>query len=325
MALGILGVVALLGFPAFAGSSMAFMAGAGQAPANPLALQVKLLAIAASVYAILQAVKQAFPISGLGAVALNVGLSVLAVLVVVKPEDFFSLPTFTTVAIAAIMAAGAHGTVKSLSSGDNKGDSQSGSGAGVAKSGLVGILCLSIWACSFQSTLAVVEKSLPTAVKIATSVLAIVNGAPLSPTELSQINAGVAFVSDKLNLTHTLIDQYQADLKNAPPGVIGQIDAAVEAAQSAADQLSTLCINCSAKQQAAIQFAITSVSAVIEEVVSLLPAQVAASAPRTAARLATRGLQPGQLKVPIVSAKDLAKRYNANIAADFPHAQVPVP
>src|SRR3954468_812741 len=116
--LGIVAVVAVLAigsFPAFAlGASPMALVAAATTAATPFATQVKLLAIAGSVYAILQVVKQVFPLAGIGAVLLNVGLSILGVAVLIKPEDLFSLPTFTAVAIAAISAAGAHGTIKSF-------------------------------------------------------------------------------------------------------------------------------------------------------------------------------------------------------------------
>jgi hypothetical protein len=118
--LGMLGAVLALGsFPAFAlGHSPVDLVAAATAATVPFAAQVKILAIAGSVYAVLQAVKQyLYPVSGLGAVILNIVLSGLGVLVGIKPEDLFSLNTLTTLAIAGISAAGIHGTVKSFSNG----------------------------------------------------------------------------------------------------------------------------------------------------------------------------------------------------------------
>lgn len=74
----------------------------------------KVLAIMASVFAILQAAKKAFPaLSGWYAVAINVAISVIGMLVVIPPDKLFSLETLTTAAlalIAALGAAGIHGT-----------------------------------------------------------------------------------------------------------------------------------------------------------------------------------------------------------------------
>lgn len=108
-------IVAIGSFPAFAlGASPVALVAAATTAATPFATQVKLLAISGSVYALLQVVKQVFPLAGLGAILSNVALSVLGVLVVIKPEDLFSLNTLTLVGIAAITAAGAHGTIKSF-------------------------------------------------------------------------------------------------------------------------------------------------------------------------------------------------------------------
>jgi hypothetical protein len=118
--LGIVAVIAIVAignFPAFAlGTSPMALVAAATAAATPFATQVKLLAIGGSVYALLQVVKQVFPVAGLGAVLVNIALSILGVVVVVRPEELFSLNTLTAVGIAAITAAGAHGTIKSFTS-----------------------------------------------------------------------------------------------------------------------------------------------------------------------------------------------------------------
>jgi hypothetical protein len=123
-------IVAIGSFPAFAlGASPMALVAAATTAATPFATQVKLLAISGSVYALLQVVKQAFPLAGLGAILANVALSVLGVVVVIKPEDLFSLNTLTLVGIAAITAAGAHGTIKSFAGGPaTAGDSSVRSG-----------------------------------------------------------------------------------------------------------------------------------------------------------------------------------------------------
>jgi hypothetical protein len=144
--LGIVAVVAIVtigSFPAFAlGASPMALVAAATTAATPFATQVKLLAISGSVYALLQVVKQVFPLAGLGAILSNVFLSVLGVVVVIKPEDLFSLNTLTLVGIAAITAAGAHGTIKSFTSG---GDSPTpGAGNTAVRSGVAMLLCVAM-------------------------------------------------------------------------------------------------------------------------------------------------------------------------------------
>jgi hypothetical protein len=82
------------------------------------ALAAKVLAISAVVYAALQALKKAFPaLSGWASVAINVALSVIGAVIVVPPDQLFSLTTLTTVLVGGIAAAGAagvHGTVQNL-------------------------------------------------------------------------------------------------------------------------------------------------------------------------------------------------------------------
>ena len=78
----------------------------------------KVLAIIGLVYTCLQGLKKAFPaISGWWSVALNVALSVLMVIVALPPDQLWSLSTLTTLltaGIAALGAAGVHGTVQNL-------------------------------------------------------------------------------------------------------------------------------------------------------------------------------------------------------------------
>lgn len=137
-------IVTIGSFPAFAlGASPMALVAAATAAATPFATQVKLLAISGSVYALLQVVKQVFPLAGLGAILSNVALSVLGVLVVIRPEDLFSLNTLTLVGIAAITAAGAHGTIKSFSSSSGAA-SNPGSGNTTVRSGVAMLLCVAM-------------------------------------------------------------------------------------------------------------------------------------------------------------------------------------
>lgn len=82
------------------------------------ALAGKILGIAGVIYAVLQAIKKAFPdINGWWAVIFNVMLAVIGAVVIVPPEGLFSLNTLSTLLTAGIIAggaAGAHGTIRSL-------------------------------------------------------------------------------------------------------------------------------------------------------------------------------------------------------------------
>jgi hypothetical protein len=216
----------------------------------------------------------------------------------------------------------------------HQGRASGASGSGTSKAGSIAgsvmalLLCFSLTACSVSSTLVTVERSLPVAVKIATSVLAIVNGAPLSAAELADINSGVKVVSDNLSLAQSLLDQYNTTLKNNPngdPGIVAEIDAAIGAVQANIGKLGSACIGCSDKQKTALQFAATTITGVVDEIISLLPAQHAAAAPHALSRTIAQGASVGSFQVPIKSARELAKQYNAGIAKSFPQAQVQVP
>lgn len=78
----------------------------------------KVAGIIASVYAILQVAKKTFPaLIGKWALAMNLGLSIGAVAIVLPPDKLFSMESFTALAIAGITAmgsAGIHGTVQNV-------------------------------------------------------------------------------------------------------------------------------------------------------------------------------------------------------------------
>lgn len=75
----------------------------------------KVIAIAATVYAILQAVKKAIPqLNGWYSVALNVVLSAIGVVVAVPADQLYTVATLTTLITAVAAAAGIHGTVQNL-------------------------------------------------------------------------------------------------------------------------------------------------------------------------------------------------------------------
>jgi hypothetical protein len=78
------------------------------------ALSVKLAVVIPAVYAVLQVLKKIFPsIGGWGAVALNLGLTVVGILVTTPPDQYFTGATLAAIVTAALGAAGFHGTVKS--------------------------------------------------------------------------------------------------------------------------------------------------------------------------------------------------------------------
>lgn len=130
------GVLLLGTFPAFAGSSHPLVVLAA-ATAVPLATQTKILAVVAAVYAVLQVVKKFVPVTGLGSVLFNILLSVGGVLAVAQPQDLYSVQTITTVLLAALGAAGVHGTVRSFSSGDSP-----GVGANLTTMKLLALACM---------------------------------------------------------------------------------------------------------------------------------------------------------------------------------------
>jgi len=78
----------------------------------------KVAGIIASVYTILQVVKKTFPaVTGRWALAINLGLSIGAVAIVLPPDKLLSMESFTALAIAGISAmgsAGIHGTVQNV-------------------------------------------------------------------------------------------------------------------------------------------------------------------------------------------------------------------
>lgn len=82
------------------------------------ALTGKVIAVMGVVYAVLQAIKKAFPqIMGWSAVIVNVLFSAIGAVIVIPPEHWFSLDTLTTGLVAlvsALGAAGIHGTVSKL-------------------------------------------------------------------------------------------------------------------------------------------------------------------------------------------------------------------
>jgi hypothetical protein len=80
-----------------------------------LNVSLRVLAIMGVVFAVVQAIKMAFPaIAGIWAIIFNVVLSVAGVVVAIPAEKLFSYETLTTVLVAAIGAAGIHGTVSSM-------------------------------------------------------------------------------------------------------------------------------------------------------------------------------------------------------------------
>ncbi len=145
---GPLVVVMLLGsFPALAMGAVPALAGTGL-ESFAASHAMKILEIAGSVFTILQVVKKVFPFSGKAgtyiAITLNVALSALGVIVVVKPENLFSLDTLTAVISVALTAAGGHGTWRSISNGssDAAGPSTGVTGTSTVSMLLIGAMAL---------------------------------------------------------------------------------------------------------------------------------------------------------------------------------------
>lgn len=215
----VIAVVAIGSFPAFALGTSPVALVAAATTATPFATQVKLLAISGSVYALLQVVKQVFPLAGLGAILSNIGLSVFGVLVVIKPEDLFSLNTLTLVGIAAITAAGAHGTIKSLSSGGIPIPSIP-TGTGNVKSVvalcLVPILvmaplmatvgCTAQQLSTFDNAVNTLEEHLPQLAEMATGITALV-----APEYAPLIAPAAGVIASDANLIKNLVDDYKTN------------------------------------------------------------------------------------------------------------------
>jgi len=102
--------------------SFPLLAQAGATPAAPAdalsttGLATRVAAIMAAVYAVLQGLKQFFPsIGGIGAIIINVALSVLGFLVSVPADQLFTISTLLGLITAIAGSAGIHGTISSLS------------------------------------------------------------------------------------------------------------------------------------------------------------------------------------------------------------------
>lgn len=81
-----------------------------------VALATKVLGASVVIYAALQAIKKVWPqVGGWWAIALNVALSILAVLVVTPVDQLWTTGTLIAIITAGAAAAGIHGTVRSLS------------------------------------------------------------------------------------------------------------------------------------------------------------------------------------------------------------------
>lgn len=80
-----------------------------------LAVQARIIAVIGIVFAAVQAAKLAFPaIAGGWAILLNIVLSTAGIVVALPAEKVFSLETLSAVIVAAIGAAGVHGTVSAV-------------------------------------------------------------------------------------------------------------------------------------------------------------------------------------------------------------------
>jgi hypothetical protein len=135
--IGLMAVVTLGTFPAFAHTPLSLVAAA--TAVAPLSLQVKILTISASVYAILQGAKKFIPLSGIWAVVFNVFVSALGVVIALKPEDLFSVQTLSALLLAGLAAAGVHGTARSFSGNSSPANPAGGATAVLLVFGVLGL------------------------------------------------------------------------------------------------------------------------------------------------------------------------------------------
>lgn len=108
---------------------------------------VRIVAIAATIYAFMQGVKQFIPLlSGWWAVAINILLSTSALLAITPSDQVFTPATMAALVTTVLTAAGIHGTVSKLQAGSPSPAAGSGpsgvSGQTVASKGLAILLAV---------------------------------------------------------------------------------------------------------------------------------------------------------------------------------------
>ena len=203
---------------------------------------------------------------------------------------------------------------------------------------IVALPCVPLAGCG-SSTIDIVLQDLPVAVDIATSVINIVSPGNVELTKEVTEYAGKA--SGDLKLIESLITQYKANLASAPAGTLGQINTALNDAQSNLSAILQAVGVSDARVTAAVAAAIGSVKLILNDVAIL----VQNSAPPAVTAKLFFGLgmpgvdfmgivqdqkTPPRAAVPHVhgsekTARQIAKEYNQKISKDFPNAKVNVP
>ena len=203
---------------------------------------------------------------------------------------------------------------------------------------IVALPCIPLSGCG-SSTIDIVLQDLPIAVDIATSVINIVS--PGNAEMTKEVTEYAGKVAGDLKLIESLISQYKANLGAAPNGVLGQVNAALNDAQSNLGAILQAVGVSDAKVTAAVAAGIGSVKLILGDVAIL----VKNSAPPAVTAKLFFGLgvpgvdfmavQTGQQAIGNrqqktqapsgKSARQIAKEYNQKIAKDFPKAKVNVP
>jgi hypothetical protein len=108
----LIGSVAIMVFVCLPAFALSTLSPAADAPSrSAFTVQAKILAIISGVYALLQGIKKALPVSGWGSIIGNIVLAVGGVLGFVRPEKLFSVGTAILVINAVAGAAGFHSLI----------------------------------------------------------------------------------------------------------------------------------------------------------------------------------------------------------------------
>lgn len=179
--------------------------------------------------------------------------------------------------------------------------------------------------CNFSSDVSKVLADLPVVINIATEIVSVVaeaQGGSPNAAVLADITTYSGKVSASLKLIQSLVAQYKTDLSTAPPGVIGEIDAAIEAAQSNLSPILILIGQNFPALNVEITALIASIQVVVLAVQTLLPS---ASAPKAAASVKAHPVEAAVAKQNIPSARHLAHQFNDMAKAHGYKARVHVP
>lgn len=132
---------------------------------------------------------------------------------------------------------------------------------------IVALPCIPLSGCG-SSTIDIVLQDLPIAVDIATSVINIVSPGNVELTK--EVTEYAGKVAGDLKLIESLISQYKANLAAAPDGVLGQVNAALNDAQSNLSAILQAVGVSDAKVTAAVAAGIGSVKLILGDVAVLV-------------------------------------------------------